>query len=122
KAIRPIGFHCGEEPRMQSTIGTGVLGTGRVTQAIHRPVLARLGDKFAIHRVMDISPASGEAIAFLVGAARSRSIEGLLDDPAVDVVTVAARPAVTSRIAVYCAGNKASLCDKPPLIDPRSAC
>jgi myo-inositol 2-dehydrogenase/D-chiro-inositol 1-dehydrogenase len=35
-------------------IGVGVIGAGPVTQAIHLPTLASLGDAFAIRHVMDV--------------------------------------------------------------------
>ena len=41
---------------MQSTLGVGFVGAGPVTQAIHLPTLARLGDEFAIRHVTDVDP------------------------------------------------------------------
>jgi myo-inositol 2-dehydrogenase/D-chiro-inositol 1-dehydrogenase len=100
---------------MQSTLGVGFLGAGPVTQAIHLPTLARLGDTFAIRHITDTDPAVAEAIAGRVGAAHSTSIEALLDDPAVEVVVICSPNSFHAEqlIAACRAGKKAVLCEKP---------
>jgi len=100
---------------MQSTIGIGFLGAGPVTQAIHLPTLARLGDEFAIRHVTDVDPVVAEAIAGRVGAEHSTSIDALLDDPAVEVVAICSPHTFHAEqlIAACRAGKKAVLCEKP---------
>ncbi|TCO42540.1 putative dehydrogenase [Kribbella antiqua] len=100
---------------MQSTFGIGFLGAGPVTQSIHLPTLARLGDAFAIRHITDVDPAVAEAVAGRVGAAHSTSTEALLDDPAVDVVAICSPNSFHAEqlIAACRAGKKAVLCEKP---------
>jgi myo-inositol 2-dehydrogenase / D-chiro-inositol 1-dehydrogenase len=100
---------------MQSTIGIGFLGAGPVTQAIHLPTLARLGDEFAIRHVTDVDPVVAEAIAGRVGAEHSTSIDALLDDPAVEVVAICSPHTFHAEqlIAACRAGKEAVLCEKP---------
>ncbi len=100
---------------MQSIIGIGFLGAGPVTQAIHLPTLARLGDDFAIRHVTDIDAAVAEAVAGRVGAVHSTSVDPLLDDPAVEVVAICSPHTFHAEqlIAACRAGKKAVLCEKP---------
>jgi predicted dehydrogenase len=100
---------------MRSTIGIGFLGAGPVTQAIHLPTLARLGDEFAIRHVTDVDPAVAKAIAARVGAVHSTSIDALLDDPAVEVVAICSPHGFHAEqlIAACRADKKAVLCEKP---------
>jgi myo-inositol 2-dehydrogenase/D-chiro-inositol 1-dehydrogenase len=98
-----------------STIGVGFLGAGPVTQAIHLPTLARLGDDFAIRYVVDIDPAVAEAVATRTNASHSSAIDALLSDPEVDVVVICSPHGVHAEqaIAACRAGKKAVLCEKP---------
>jgi len=96
-------------------LGVGFLGAGPVTQAIHLPTLARLGDRFHVAHVTDIDAGIAVAVAARVGARWSTSTEELLADPAVDVVAICSPPRFHAEqvIAACSAGVKAVLCEKP---------
>ena len=96
-------------------LGVGILGAGPVTQAIHLPSLARLGDILEVRHIMDVDPVVAESVAGRVGARFSTSMDELLADPAVDIVAICSphqfhAPQV---IAACRAGKKAVLCEKP---------
>ncbi|NUS00055.1 MAG: Gfo/Idh/MocA family oxidoreductase [Kribbellaceae bacterium] len=99
---------------MPSTLGVGLVGAGPVTQAIHLPTLARLGD-LTVRHVSDVDGAVARTVAAQVDAVSSTSIEALLDDPAVDVVAICSpnRFHAEQVIAACRAGKKAVLCEKP---------
>ncbi len=98
-----------------STLGVGFLGAGPVTQAIHLPTLARLGDDFRVTHVSDIDLDVARFVADRVGARPSTSIDDLLNDPAVDVVAVCSPHQFHAAqvIAACQAGKRAVLCEKP---------
>ncbi|MFJ4029827.1 Gfo/Idh/MocA family protein [Paenarthrobacter sp. NPDC089989] len=97
------------------TLGVGILGAGPVTQAIHLPSLARLGDLLTVRHIMDVDPAVAESVAARVGATHSTSIDALLGDPQVDVVAICSPHQFHAEqvIAACRAGKKAVLCEKP---------
>ena len=96
-------------------LGVGILGAGPVTQAIHLPSLARLGNILEVRHIMDVDPAVAEAVAGRVGASFSTSMEELLADPAVDIVAICSPHQFHAAqvIAACRAGKKAVLCEKP---------
>ncbi|TVU62829.1 Gfo/Idh/MocA family oxidoreductase [Paenarthrobacter nitroguajacolicus] len=96
-------------------LGVGILGAGPVTQAIHLPSLARLGDILTVRHIMDVDPAVAESVAARVGAAHSTSLEALLGDPAVEIVAICSPHQFHAEqvIAACRAGKKAVLCEKP---------
>lgn len=96
-------------------MGVGILGAGPVTQAIHLPSLARLGDILTVRHIMDVDPAVAESVAARVGATHSTSIDALLGDPAVDIVAICSPHQFHAEqvIAACRAGKKAVLCEKP---------
>ncbi|WP_374113248.1 Gfo/Idh/MocA family protein [Pseudarthrobacter sulfonivorans] len=96
-------------------LGVGFLGAGPVTQAIHLPSLARLGNILEVRHIMDLDPAVAESVAGRVGARFSTSMDELLADPAVDIVAVCSPHQfhATQVIAACRAGKKAVLCEKP---------
>lgn len=96
-------------------LGVGFLGAGPVTQAIHVPTLARLGDLFQVVHVMDVDGSVAQAVASRLRARHSSSIETLLRDPAVDVVAVCSphRFHAEQVVAACRAGVRAVLCEKP---------
>lgn len=98
-----------------SPLGVGILGAGPVTQAIHLPSLARLGDVLEIRHIMDVDPAVAKSVAGRVGARFSTSMEELLADPAVDIVAICSPHQFHAAqvIAACRAGKKAVLCEKP---------
>ncbi|MGO4433228.1 gfo/Idh/MocA family oxidoreductase, partial [Paenarthrobacter sp. RAF9] len=61
-------------------LGVGILGAGPVTQAIHLPSLARLGDILTVRHIMDVDPSVAESVAARVGATHSTSVDALLID------------------------------------------
>ncbi|MFJ4171271.1 Gfo/Idh/MocA family protein [Paenarthrobacter sp. NPDC089714] len=97
------------------TLGVGILGAGPVTQAIHLPSLARLGNLLTVRHIMDVDPAVAESVAARVGATHSTSIDALLGDPEVDVVAICSPHQFHAAqvIAACRAGKKAVLCEKP---------
>jgi predicted dehydrogenase len=104
-------------------IGVGFLGAGPVTQAIHLPSLARLGEALRVAHVMDVDSAVASTVAARVGASHSASMESLLDDPAVDVVAICSPHQFHAAqvIAACRAGKKAVLCEKPFAVSAEEA-
>jgi len=96
-------------------LGVGILGGGPVTQAIHLPSLARLGDLLRVRHIMDVDPAVAESVAARVGARFSTSTVELLADPEVYVVAICSPHQFHAEqvIAACRAGKKAVLCEKP---------
>lgn len=96
-------------------MGVGILGAGPVTQAIHLPSLARLGDILTVRHIMDVDAAVAESVAARVGAAHSTSIDALLGDPAVQIVAICSPHQFHAEqvIAACRAGKRAVLCEKP---------
>ena len=105
------------------TLGVGILGAGPVTQAIHLPSLARLGDILTVRHIMDVDPAVAESVAARVGAARSTSIETLLGDPDVEIVAICSPHQFHAEqvVAACRAGKKAVLCEKPFAMNAQEA-
>jgi myo-inositol 2-dehydrogenase / D-chiro-inositol 1-dehydrogenase len=99
----------------QSRLGVGFLGAGPVTQAIHLPTLARLTDLFDVVHVTDIDAGVSAAVAARAGARSSTSMDDLLADPAVDVVTICSPHKFhAEQVIAACRAHKlAVLCEKP---------
>ena len=57
---------------MPDRVRVGVVGLGAVAQAVHLPLLDRLGDRFEISAIADLSPSLVETIGerYRVPAAR----------------------------------------------------
>lgn len=96
-------------------IGIGIVGGGIVAQAIHLPALAALTDIFEIRRIVDVTPATSQAVAERCGAAGSTSIDDILNDEAIEVVAIFSpdRFHAEQVVAACRAGKKAVLCEKP---------
>jgi myo-inositol 2-dehydrogenase / D-chiro-inositol 1-dehydrogenase len=107
--------HWRRRPVKNSRLGVGILGAGPVTQAIHLPTLARLGDLFHVAHIMDVNASIAETVAQRVGARWSTTTDDLLADSNVDVVAVCSPPAFHSAqvVAACRAGKLAVLCEKP---------
>jgi len=97
------------------TLGVGIIGAGPVTQAIHLPALARLGDLFTVRRIMDIDPGVARTVAARVGAAPAGTVAEVLEDPAVDVVAICSPHAfhADQTILACQTGKRAVLTEKP---------
>ncbi|HWU48059.1 MAG TPA: Gfo/Idh/MocA family oxidoreductase [Humibacter sp.] len=107
----------------QRPAGVGFLGAGPVTQAIHLPTLARLGDEFRVETVMDVDAGLAASVADRVGARSTTSMAELLDDDRVEVVVVCS-PHVfhAEQVVAACrAGKRAILCEKPFAFDAQQA-
>jgi myo-inositol 2-dehydrogenase/D-chiro-inositol 1-dehydrogenase len=68
-------------------VRVGVLGLGAVAQAVHLPLLDRLGDRFEVAAIADLSPSLVGAIGEryrVASANRYPSLDALLDGPALD--------------------------------------
>ena len=100
---------------MNRALGVGFLGAGPVTQAIHLPTLANLGDRFRVVSVMDIDEEVACRVADRCGATSTRDPKAVIDDPNVDVVAVCSPHAAhAAQVIASCeAGKKAVLCEKP---------
>lgn len=108
---------------MSVPIGIGFVGGGPVTQAIHLPALATLGERFRTVRVMDVNAAVAEEVAERYGAIASTDDAVVFADPAVEVVAICSPNAVHARqvIAACQAGKRAVLCEKPLAISVTEA-
>lgn len=100
---------------MTAPIGIGFLGGGPVTQAIHLPAIATLGDHFRTVRVMDVNPVVAHEVADRYGAIGSIDAAPIYEDPAIEVVAICSPNAFHAEqvIASCRAGKKAVLCEKP---------
>jgi myo-inositol 2-dehydrogenase/D-chiro-inositol 1-dehydrogenase len=100
---------------MTSPIGIGFIGGGPVTQAIHLPALATLGDRFRTVRVMDVNPVVADEVAARYGAVGSTDAASIYADPAVEVVAICSPNAFHAEqvLAACKAGKAAVLCEKP---------
>ncbi|WP_426562112.1 Gfo/Idh/MocA family protein [Angustibacter sp. McL0619] len=100
---------------MPRPLGVGFLGAGPVTQAIHLPTLARIGELFTVSHVTDINPDVAASVAARVGARHSTSMDALLEDPSVEVVAVCSPHQFhADQVIAACLANKrAVLCEKP---------
>jgi predicted dehydrogenase len=96
-------------------LGIGFVGAGPVTQAIHVPTIARLGDMYGVAHVMDINEATARTVADRVGARHSTSLDALLADEAVDVVAINSPPSLHAEqaIAAIRADKRAVFIEKP---------
>jgi myo-inositol 2-dehydrogenase / D-chiro-inositol 1-dehydrogenase len=96
-------------------IGVGFLGAGPVTQAVHVPALATLGDRFRIVKVMDLDKSVAQTVAERSAAIPTTSVADVLNDPAVEVVAVnSPRVFHADQVVAACAaGKRAILCEKP---------
>ena len=100
-------------------MGVGLIGAGPVTQAIHLPTLASLGDRLRVTHVMDVDASVAAAVAARASARHTSDLDALLDDPAVDVVAICSPHQFhADQVAAACAaGKRAILCEKPLAID-----
>jgi hypothetical protein len=76
------------ERTMSKPLGVGIIGAGPVTQAIHLPTLASLGDRLKVVHIMDVNAEVGALVASRTGARSTTSVQTLLEDPEVDVVAI----------------------------------
>lgn len=100
---------------MTAQLGVGILGAGRVTQAIHLPTLARLPDQFRIVAVMGIDAQVAESVAARARAEPTHTMKAVLEHPGVDVVAVCSPHQFhAAQVAAICAsGKRGILCEKP---------
>jgi myo-inositol 2-dehydrogenase/D-chiro-inositol 1-dehydrogenase len=100
---------------MSKPLGVGLLGAGPATQAIHLPVIASLGGRVRVVKVMDVDAALAAEVAGRCEAAGTTDVTEVLDDPAVDIVVVCSPHAFhASQVIAACqAGKRAILCEKP---------
>ena len=100
---------------MATPLGVGLVGAGAVTQAIHLPTLARLGDQFEVRQVYDVAPEVAERVAARVGARWTTELAEVLDDDTIDVVAICSPgPRHAEQVIAACeAGKRGVLCEKP---------
>lgn len=100
---------------MNRPYGIGIIGAGPVTQAIHLPVLASLGDEVRVTHIMDVDAHVAEAVAAQAGARASTSVEAVLSDPGVHIVVVCSPHQFHAEqvTAAWEAGKQAVMCEKP---------
>ncbi|MCW5719832.1 MAG: Gfo/Idh/MocA family oxidoreductase [Devosia sp.] len=108
---------------MSKSIGIGFLGGGPVTQAIHLPAIATLGESFRTVRVMDVNPVVANEVAARYGAIGSTHAAPIYEDPAVEVVAICSPNAFhAEQVMASCrAGKKAVLCEKPLAVSKEEA-
>ncbi len=95
------------------TIGIGVIGAG-VMGAAHARTLARSVRGAHVRAVYDADARRAGEIAAEVDAVVSASSLGLIADPAVEAVIIAAPDALHEELALAClAAGKPVLCEKP---------
>jgi predicted dehydrogenase len=104
---------------VRQSFSIGFLGAGPVTQAIHLPVLATLGDGWRVVKVMDTNPDVARKVAGRCGAQPVADEADVIGDPAIDVVAICSPNGFHARqaIAACAAGKRAILCEKPLAID-----
>ncbi|WJL94468.1 Gfo/Idh/MocA family oxidoreductase [Microbacterium sp. ET2] len=95
--------------------GVGLVGAGPGGWALHAPTLARLGGVFRLVHVADGGSGRAAEIAAAWGARSSAGIDGLLADPAVEVVAICSPPDAHAAqiLAAVDAGVRVILCEKP---------
>jgi predicted dehydrogenase len=100
---------------MAKQLGVGFIGAGPVTQAIHMPVIASLGERLKVVHVMDVDRNVAEVVAARAGARASTDADSVLDDPDVDIVAVCSPHGFHTDqvLAAVAAGKRAVLCEKP---------
>lgn len=110
-------------PATHAPLGVGFVGAGPVTQAIHVPTLRRLSDHFTVTHVFDVAAELAARVAEPWAAQSSTSIDGLLADPAVDVVAICSPHSFHAEqaIAACRAGKRAVLVEKPFATTPEQA-
>lgn len=108
---------------MTRPIGIGFLGGGPVTQAIHLPAIATLGDRFRTVRVMDVNPAVANEVADRYRAIGSTDADPIYQDPAIEVVAICSPNAFhAEQVIKSCqAGKRAVLCEKPLAVSKKEA-
>ena len=84
------------ERTMSKPLGVGIIGAGPVTQAIHLPTVATLGDRLQVVHIMDVNAEVGALVASRTGARSTTSVQTLLEDPEVDVVAICSPPSSSS--------------------------
>lgn len=101
--------------RRDTPIGVGIIGAGSVTRGIHLPVLAALGDQFAVRHVVDVDEKATAEVAARVGARGSTTMAAMLQDDDVEVIAVCTPHEFHAEhvIAACHAGVKVILCEKP---------
>ena len=100
---------------MSKPLGVGIIGAGPVTQAIHLPTLASLGDRLQVVHIMEVNAEVGALVASRTGARSTTSVQTLLEDPEVDVVAICSPGQFHAEQveAATAAGKRAILCEKP---------
>lgn len=108
---------------VRTPIGVGFIGAGAVTQAIHLPTLARLGDRFCTRHVYDVDAEVAAEVAARVGARSTTALAELLEDTEVEVVAVCSPDRFHAEhvLAAIEAGARAVLCEKPFATDEADA-
>src|SRR3954468_2664742 len=96
-------------------IRVGVIGCGEVTQIIHLPSLAQLGDRFEVTALCDVSPAVLHGVADAWGVpACTHEPQALVTRHDVDVVLVANPDAYHAEaVLAAVAAGKDVLVEKP---------
>ena len=67
---RPSIVKSSSSVHMSKPLGVGIIGAGPVTQAIHLPTLATLGDRLQVVHIMDVNAEVGTLVASHTGARR----------------------------------------------------
>jgi predicted dehydrogenase len=99
----------------------GVIGCGEVTQIIHLPTLAQLGDRFEVTALCDVDPGVLRAVGDAWGvASRCDDLHALVARADVDAVLVANPDAFHAEaVLAAIAAGKDVLVEKPMCLSPR---
>jgi predicted dehydrogenase len=104
-------------------IRTAIVGIGRAGWGMHRAALEQRKDKFEIVAACDVDPTRCERMAEECGCKTYPDIEELVQDPEIELVSVASRSPehVPHAISALRAGKDVFL-EKPVALDYESAC
>jgi myo-inositol 2-dehydrogenase / D-chiro-inositol 1-dehydrogenase len=93
----------------------GFIGAGPVTQAIHLPVLATLGQRWRVAKVMDIDAEVASMVATRCAATATTEALEIIADQNIDVVAICSPHSFHAEQTIACckAGKRAVLCEKP---------
>jgi myo-inositol 2-dehydrogenase / D-chiro-inositol 1-dehydrogenase len=101
---------------LRDPIRLGIAGLGSVAQAVYLPLLARLGDRFAISAVAELSAIVRDSVGGRYGvppAARHSSLDAMLRAGGIDALVVLTSGSHAEVAAMVLEAGLPVLCEKP---------
>ncbi|HEY63950.1 MAG TPA: Gfo/Idh/MocA family oxidoreductase [Caldilineae bacterium] len=99
---------------MSDKVRVGIVGLGRSGWNIHAKLLGGLSDRYQIVAVSDLDPGRREEAKERFGCNTYETIDGLLEDPAVELVIVASPSHLHAEHSIMALkAGKAVVCEKP---------